>query len=203
MQLGIQTKRISRRALWCPSEKTVGFSGMYRIHKESWSQNQSLRTWMCLFQWRSLPLVGNSLICRKYEVASMNFTNSGKDLLYWEWKTTSTLALAICHAKLWPRPWHLRAGEPLSVLSSWATFQINVPVWPLQVWFCPSWFIDPRWVMNESPQWQYFGAGVQIVHPWIFRVSLLHGKLEEEPYIIGKRVGMLFVDLHSLVFNRS
>lgn len=113
------------------------------------------------------------------------------------------LGIAICHAKLWPRPWHLRAGEPLSVLSSWATFQINVPVWPLQVWFCPSWFIDPRWVMNESPQWQYFGAGVQIVHPWIFRVSLLHGKLEEEPYIIGKRVGMLFVDLHSLVFNRS
>lgn len=112
MQMGTQIKRISRRALWWPSDKIVGSSQICSIHAESWHQNQ--RTWMCLFQGRSLPLAGNSLICRIFEVISMNLTNNGKDLLYEKWKITSTLALAICHVKLWSRPWHLGAGEPFS-----------------------------------------------------------------------------------------
>lgn len=59
--------------------------------------------------------------------------------------------------------------------------------------------------MNKSPQWQYFDAGVQKVHPWIFWVNFLHGQLEAAANLmsLGKGVGMLFVDLHSPVFNRS
>lgn len=64
MQLGTQTKRISRRALWCPSDKIVGSSWICKIHVENWPQNQRLRTWMCLLQRRSLPLAGSSLIWR-------------------------------------------------------------------------------------------------------------------------------------------
>lgn len=59
--------------------------------------------------------------------------------------------------------------------------------------------------MNKPPQWQSFGAGVQKVHPWIFWLIFLNGKLKAAANLIslGKGVEMLFGDLHPPVFNRA